>query len=44
MIVDFATAAASLTASVSVLAEVAGLGLNDAVTPVGIPLAVSVTF
>ena len=33
-----------LTATVNVLLEVAGLGLNVAVTPVGNPLAVRVTF
>jgi len=31
------------TASVKVLVEVAGSGLNDAVTPAGIPLALRVT-
>jgi hypothetical protein len=36
-------AAESLTASVNVLVEVAGLMLNDAVTPLGIPLAFRVT-
>lgn len=33
-----------LTATVNVLVEVAGLGLNDAVTPCGSPLALRVTF
>jgi hypothetical protein len=32
-----------LTASVNVLVEVAGSGLNDAVTPVGSPLALRAT-
>ena len=36
-------AAESLTASVNVLVEVAGSGLNDAVTPVGSPLALRAT-
>jgi hypothetical protein len=36
-------AADPLTVSVNVLVEVAGSGLNDAVTPVGSPLALSVT-
>jgi hypothetical protein len=33
-----------LTVRVSVLVEVAGFGLNDAVTPLGNPVAVRVTF
>jgi hypothetical protein len=32
-----------LTASVNVLVEVAGSGLNDAFTPVGTPLALKAT-
>lgn len=40
---DFPIAAPSPTVSVKVLVEVVGLGLNDAVTPLGTPLAVSVT-
>lgn len=38
------TAAASLTASVSVLFEVAEAGLKDAVTPAGTLLALKMTF
>jgi hypothetical protein len=37
-------AAESLTSSVIVLLEVAGLGVNDAVTPLGNLLALRVTF
>ena len=44
VIVDFPMAAEPLTVSVNVLVEVAGLGLNDAVTPLGTPLALRVTF
>ncbi len=44
VIVVFAMAAESLTASVNVLVEVAGFGLNDAVTPAGTLLALKVTF
>lgn len=43
VMVDLPVAAESLTVSVSVLVEVVGLVLNDAVTPVGAPLALSVT-
>ncbi len=43
VIVDFPVAAEPLAASVSVLVEVAGLGLNDAVTSLGSPLALRVT-
>ena len=35
--------AVGLAVSVSVLVEVVGFGLNDAVTPVGNPVAVNVT-
>ncbi len=44
VIVDFPMAAEPLTVSVNVLVEVAGLGLKDAVTPLGTPLALRVTF
>lgn len=44
VIVDLPAAAEPPTFSVNVLLEVAGSGLNDAVTPLGNPLAVSVTF
>ena len=44
VIVDFPMVAEPLAASVNVLVEVAGLGLNDAVTPLGTPLALRVTF
>jgi len=37
------TIAEPLAASVNVLVEVAGLGLNDAVIPAGSPLALKVT-
>ena len=43
VIVDFPVAAEPLTVSVSVLVVVVGLVLNDAVTPLGIPLALRVT-
>jgi hypothetical protein len=43
VIVDFPMAADPLTVSVNVLVEAAGLGLNDAVTPLGSPLALRVT-
>jgi len=43
VIVDFPAAAEPLTLSVKVLVDVAGLVLNDAVTPLGSPLALSVT-
>lgn len=43
VIVDFPIAAASLTCSVNVLLDVAGLVPNDAVTPLGVPLALRVT-
>jgi hypothetical protein len=36
--------AVGLAVNVSVLVEVAGFGLNDAVTPLGKPVGVSVTF
>jgi len=41
--VDSPVAAEPLTASVNVQVEVAGLGLKDAVTPLGSPLARRVT-
>ncbi len=44
LIVLVPIAAASLTFSVNVLVEVAGLGLNNAVTPTGSLLALRVTF
>ena len=43
VIVDLPVAAEPLTLRVSVLVEVVGLMLNNAVTPVGIPLATRVT-
>lgn len=43
VMVDFPAAAESLTASVNTLVEVAGLVPNDAVTPLGSPLALRVT-
>ena len=43
VIVDFPVAVEPLTDSVKVLEEVAGLGLNEAVTPLGSPVAVKVT-
>jgi hypothetical protein len=43
VMVDVPLAAPSLTVSVKVLVEVVGLGLNDAVTPLGTSIAVSVT-
>jgi len=43
VIADWPIAAESLTVSVNVLVEVVGLGLNTAVTPLGIPLALRVT-
>ena len=43
VIVDLPVAAEPLTLRVSVLVEVVGLMLNNAVTPVGIPLAARVT-
>lgn len=44
VIVAVPTVAEPLTASVRVLVEVAGLELNDAVTPLGTPVATRVTF
>jgi hypothetical protein len=41
--VEFPVAADALAVSVKVLVEVAGLGLNCAVTPVGIPVALRET-
>ena len=43
MIDERPVAVEPLTVSVSVLVEVVGLVLNDAVTPLGIPLALRVT-
>ena len=43
VIVDFPVAAEPLTVSVNMLVEVVGLVLNDAATPLGIPLALSAT-
>jgi len=43
VIVDFPVAAEPLTVSVSVLLVVVGSVLNDAVTPLGIPVALRVT-
>ena len=43
VMVDFPVAAEALTCSVSVLVVVVGFGLNDAVTPLGAPLALRVT-
>ena len=43
VIVDFPVAAEPLTVSVSVLVVVVGSVLNDAVTPLGIPVALRVT-
>lgn len=43
VIVDFPTAAEPLTCNVNVLLEVVGFGLKVAVTPVGRPVAFSVT-
>jgi len=43
VIVDFPTAAESLTSRFNVLVEVDGSALNDAVTPLGTPLALRVT-
>ncbi len=42
--VDCPVAVASLTVSVKILDELVGLGLNDAVTPLGSPFALRVTF
>lgn len=44
VIVDFPVAVAPLTFSFSLLVDVAGLGVNAAVTPLGSPLALRVTF
>jgi hypothetical protein len=43
VIVDFPTAAESLTASVKMLVVVAGSVLKEAVTPLGTPVVVRVT-
>jgi hypothetical protein len=43
VIVAAPTAAEPLAFSVNVLVEVAGLGLNDTVTPLGSPVALRVT-
>ncbi len=43
VMVDFPVVAPSPTVSVKVLVEVVGLGLNDAVTPLGTSIAVRLT-